>query len=85
MLPAALKTLAAAQETMSNLDTVLTNANDTILQSQTTLDEVSELVTTTQTELVDATEKLDSIDFEGLNKAIQDLNDVVTTLEGIFE
>jgi len=38
-----------------------------------------------QTELVDATEKLDSIDFEGLNKAIQDLNDVVTTLEGIFE
>lgn len=38
-----------------------------------------------QTELVDATEKLVSIDFEGLNKAIQDLNDVVTTLEGIFE
>lgn len=38
-----------------------------------------------QTELVEATEKLDSIDFEGLNKAIQDLNDVVTTLEGIFE
>lgn len=38
-----------------------------------------------QTELVEATEKPDSIDFEGLNKAIQDLNDVVTTLEGIFE
>ncbi len=85
VLPAVFKTLSAAQETMSNMNTVLTNANDTILQSQTTLDEVSELVTTTQSELVDTTQKLGSIDFEGLNSAINDLREVISPLAELFK
>lgn len=85
VLPSVFKTLSAAQETMSNMNTVLTNANDTILKSQTTLDEVSELVTTTQTELIDTTNKLSSIDFEGLNSAINDLEAVVAPLADLFK
>lgn len=85
ILPSVFKTLSVAQETMGNMNTVLTNANDTVLQSQKTLDEVSGLVTTTQSELIDATKKLNSIDFEGLNSAIKDLGDVVAPMAAFFE
>lgn len=85
VLPAVFKTLAAAQETMNNMNTVLVNANDTILKSQTTLDEVSGLVTSTQSELVEAANKLNSIDFEGLNSAIEDLGAVVAPMAEFFE
>lgn len=85
VLPAVFKTLAVAQETMNSVNTVFINANDTIVQSQTTLDEVSELVTTTQSELIEATQKLNSIDFEGLNGAIKDLGDVVAPMAEFFD
>ncbi len=84
ILPAVFKTLSVAQETMGNMNTALINANDTIIQSQTTLDEVSGLVTTTQSELIDATSKLNSIDFEGLNRAIKDLGDIVEPMAKFF-
>lgn len=84
VLPTVFKTLQVAQETMTNANTALINANDTILQAQDTLDEVSGLVTTTQSELIDATGKLNSIDFEGLNGAIKDLGDVVAPMADFF-
>lgn len=84
VLPTVFKTLQVAQETMTNANTALINANDTILQAQDTLDEVSGLVTTTQSELIDATSKLNSIDFEGLNGAIKDLGDVVAPMADFF-
>lgn len=84
VLPTVFKTLTVAQETMGNMNTVLINANDTILKSQTTLDEVSGLVTSTQSELLDVANKLNSIDFEGLNKAIKDLGDVVAPMAEFF-
>lgn len=84
ILPTVFKTLSVAQETMINANTAILNANDTILQAQTTLDEVSGLVTTTQSELIDATAKLNAIDFEGLNGAIKDLGDVVAPMADFF-
>lgn len=85
VLPSVFKTLSIAQETMGNMNTVLINANDTILQSQTTLDEVSGLVVTTQSELIDVATKLNSIDFKGLNSAIKDLGDVVAPMAEFFD
>ncbi|MCQ2521675.1 MAG: hypothetical protein MJ105_04795 [Lachnospiraceae bacterium] len=84
VLPAVFKTLSVAQETMGNMNTALINANDTIIQSQETLDEVSGLISATQSELIDAANKLNSIDFEGLNSAIKDLGDVVAPMAKFF-
>ncbi len=84
ILPTVFKTLNVAQETMVNANTAILNANDTILQAQTTLDEVSGLVTTTQGELIDATAKLNAIDFDSLNGAIKDLGDVVAPMADFF-
>ncbi len=84
VLPSVFRTLSIAQEAMNNANTALVNANDMILQGEQTLDEVSELVGTTQTNLVEATNKLNSIDFEGLNGAIKDLGDVVEPMANFF-
>jgi len=84
VIPSFMTTLAIAQETMNNANTAILNANDTIMQAQTTLDEVSELVTTTQVELLEATARLNDIDFDGLNSAIKDLGDVVEPLANFF-
>lgn len=85
VLPAVFKTLSIAQETMNNMNSVLVNANNTILQSQTTLDEVSNLVITSEAELIETTNKLNSIDFEGLNSAIKELGDVISPLAEFFK
>ena len=62
---------------LENVDGLLTNVDDLV-------GDVDTLVTTTQDGLEDTLEKIGKVDFDMLNKAIQDLADVVEPLARFF-
>lgn len=91
VIPPLIHTLDLAQETMTNANTAIVNANDMIIQAQDTLSEISNMVInseqdieTTMVGINDAMQGLTSIDFEGLNTAINDLESVVAPLARLF-
>jgi len=84
VLPAVFRTLKIAQETLYSANTALNSANETMLQAQDTLADVSDLAINSQTQINVAMEKFTSIDFEGLNTAIGDLEAVVEPMSKLF-
>ena len=82
--------LEAVTDTLDGeLDTILTNL-DTVTQELAQADlkgmvaDVDDFVTAGQGAVEEVTEKLSIIDFETLNRAIQDLSDVVEPLARFF-
>lgn len=89
-LETVLTDLDAVTDTLNGeLDTILTNL-DTVTQElaqadlQGMVSDVDAFVTTGQSAVEQATEKLNIIDFETMNKAIADLADVVEPLARFF-
>lgn len=77
ILPSVFRTLNAAE-------TALNNANSAILQAQETLEEVSDFVVASEQQINDAMERINGIDFEGLNVAISDLQAIVEPMAQFF-
>lgn len=78
IIPTLLNTLNKASEVMEN-------ANSALAQAETTLKDVSDLAATTEEQMAEAMTKITSIDFEGLNKGIEDLQSVIKPLSNFFE
>ncbi len=98
LIPIFIKTLNNANEALTNandaIDTavealdqaelIMDDLSGTIDTLETALSSVTTLVDDSSTELKTAFENINSIDFEGLNKAISDLGDVVEPLSKFF-
>ena len=89
-MEAVLTDLEAVSDTLdSELDTILTNL-DAVTRELAAADldgmvaDVDAFVTTGQSAVEQATEKLNIIDFETMNRAIEDLADVVEPLARFF-
>ncbi len=77
--------------TLKNVDDAVVSANATVAKANTAIDDIqtmsssitdtsanmNSVLTDNADDITDAVKKLSSIDFDGLNKAIQDLEDTV--------
>lgn len=84
VIPSVLSTLATTQNTMAHLNDTITTMDDTITTMDETLDTITEMADAGTTGITEALEKIESIDFEGLNKAIGDLGTVVEPMANFF-
>ena len=75
-------TLADLQTTLTNLEVITAELAEADLGSMA--DNVDSLVTSSQAGVEQAMEKLNSIDFDTLNRAIRNLSDVVEPLAKFF-
>lgn len=92
VIPAVLNTLKVAENTMltandtlEQAQSIMTDMTSTIDTMETTLESVTKLVNDSSESLVAAFDNINSIDFEGLNKAIEDLGNVVEPLSNFFK
>lgn len=92
VIPAVLNTLKVAEDTMltandtlEQAQSIMTDMTSTIDTMETTLESVTKLVNDSSESLVVAFDNINSIDFEGLNKAIEDLGNVVEPLSNFFK
>ena len=92
VIPAVLNTLKVAEDTMltandtlEQAQSIMTDMTSTIDTMETTLESVTKLVNDSSQSLVAAFDNINSIDFEGLNKAIEDLGNVVEPLSNFFK
>ena len=92
VIPTVISTLNLAQEAMTTANDTLLQAQsvmddltDTVATMETTLESVTKLVNDSSESLVAAFDNINSIDFEGLNKAIEDLGNVVEPLSNFFK
>lgn len=91
-VPAVLNTLRTAQNTMTTANdtllqaqSIMTDLTDTVATMEDTLASVTKLVNDSSESLVTAFDNINSIDFEGLNQAIEDLGNVVEPLSNFFK
>lgn len=77
ILPMIAKTFNEASERLESLA-------ETIDKMDKALDSLTEMTNNTSDSLKEAMENINSIDFEGLNKAIEDLGDVVEPFANFF-
>ena len=63
----------------------MNDMTSTIDTMETTLESVTKLVNDSSESLVTAFDNINSIDFEGLNQAIEDLGNVVQPLSNFFK
>ena len=92
VIPAVLNTLKVAEDTMltandtlEQAQEIMTDMTSTIDTMETTLESVTKLVNDSSESLVAAFDNINSIDFEGLNKAIENLGNVVEPLSNFFK
>ena len=92
VIPAVLNTLKVAEDTMltandtlEQAQSIMTDMTPTIDTMETTLESVTKLVNDSSESLVAAFDNINSIDFEGLNKAIEALGNVVEPLSNFFK
>lgn len=92
VIPSVLNTLKVAEDTMltandtlEQAQAIMTDMTSTIDTMETTLESVTKLVNDSSESLVNAFDNINSIDFEGLNKAIEDLGNVVAPLSNFFK
>lgn len=74
--------LTESEAVMANLNTVTTEL--TTIDFPDTINNVNSLVVSSQSDITDAMEKINKIDFEGLNNAIKDLESVISPLSKLF-
>lgn len=92
VIPSVLSTLRVAESTMNTANdtlmqaqSIMTDLTTTVSTMETTLEAVTNLVNDSSKSLVDAFDNINSIDFEGLNQAIDDLRNVVEPLSNFFK
>lgn len=85
VIPSVISTLDTTKTTMAHLNDTITTMDDTITTMDETLDAITAMADTGTTGITEALEKIESIDFEGLNSAIGDLGTVVEQMAKFFE
>lgn len=80
LLPKAVRTLDHAEETLSAVDTLAATANEALVSANRAADTANKLVADNADAVSEAMEKFNSVDFGALNKAINDLADIVEPL-----
>ncbi len=85
VIPSVISTLDTTKATMAHLNDTITTMDDTITTMDETLDAITAMADTGTTGITEALEKIESIDFEGLNSAIGDLETVVEPMAKFFE
>lgn len=85
VIPSVISTLDTTKTTMAHLNDTITTMDDTITTMDETLDAITAMADTGTTGITEALEKIESIDFEGLNSAIGDLGTVVEPMAKFFE
>ena len=78
-------TLTTANDTLLQAQSIMTDLTDTVVTMEDTLESVTKLVDDSSERLVNAFDNINSIDFEGLNQAIEDLGNVVEPLSNFFK
>jgi len=73
-------TIVQAQQALSSITDEMQNINAMVSSITDTSDSVNKMVTDNAEDLTKSVENLNSIDFEGLNKAIRDLQDAVAPM-----
>ena len=81
LVPQVNTVLAQTQSVLSNLETTSQQLASLYLESM--ISDVDALVVSGQAGIEQSMEKLNAVDFEALNKAIQDLSDVIDPLAKI--
>ena len=84
VIPNVLTTLQTTEKTMAHLNDTITTMDGVIDTMDGTLASISEMAQTGTKGITEALEKIESIDFEGLNKAIDDLGAVVEPMANFF-
>ena len=84
LVPNVVSTLHIASDTLKNANEAVLHANDAITQMEGTLDSIQTLVTSSGSGMEEAISKMNSIDIETLNDAIQDLSEVVQPMADFF-
>ena len=82
VLPALQETAAQAEAVLGNLETVTEELANADIGGM--VKNVDSLVTTSQTGVEQTMSKINAIDFEALNDAIQDLSDVIEPIAKFF-
>ena len=77
-------TVIAAGETLKGADEAIVNINQMSTSITKTSDNMNSMLTDNSQALTDAVEKMNSIDFDGLNSAIKDLQDAVGPFAGFM-
>lgn len=87
LLPRATRAFDHMEETMARVDTLSENVNDTLVAANDALrsataaaDSANKLVVDNTDAVGEVMEKINSVDFDALNKAINDLADIVEPL-----
>ncbi|MBQ7725276.1 MAG: hypothetical protein IJT63_06665 [Lachnospiraceae bacterium] len=73
-------TIIQAQEALAKITDEMENINGMVSSITETSDSVNKMVTDNAEDLTTSVQNLNSIDFEGLNKAIRDLQDAVAPM-----
>ena len=82
LVPRVLKAMDGMDEVMDNLETITSELSEADIAGMVRA--VDALATSTGDQLSEAMEKLNSIDFEALNKAIANLSDAVEPMAKLF-
>ena len=81
-MPRLNKMLDEVEVSLENIETITSDV--AAMDLDTLMGDVSELVTSTEDSLAQAMKKIDAIDVEGLNSAVEDLNAVTNELALFF-
>ena len=76
-------TIVMAQEALQKITEEMDSINSMVSSITSTSDNVNKMVTDNASDLTNAVQQLTNIDFEGLNKAIADLQDAVKPLANL--
>lgn len=82
--PSLFGTLKSAKTTLDNTNEAVTLAKDTLVQVNSTLVDVSNMANEGTEGLQEAMGKIEDIDIDGLNSAIEDLQSVIDPLARLF-
>ena len=80
VVPKTLRTLDRVDETLAGVDSLVETAEAALTTANAAADSANKLVADNADAVAEAMEKFNSVDFESLNRAINDLADIVAPL-----
>ncbi len=80
LVPPALHALSHAEETLSDIDGLVSTADAALTAANAAASTANKVVADNADAVSDAMEKINSVDFDTLNRAINDLADIVEPL-----
>lgn len=84
LVPKISMTLSKADTALTNANTTLTQVNELAKNAETTMSNLDTVLGQSSEGIASTMEKLNAIDFEGLNQSIEDLGNVVSPMAKFF-